>query len=132
MRFPAATVLLLAAALLAGCGGWSDRLQQRVLPDTLSLADRCAGIMQAAMPFAAIDIGDRTSEDKGIRTIVARVTGTRTDLPKDGPGERDLAVECTFENGVLAAFRWTKGGPAPNEEEGDHPPGKESIPPQGK
>jgi hypothetical protein len=130
MRFPAATVLPLAAVLLSGCG-WSDKLQQRVLPDTISLADRCASIMQAAMPFASIDIGDRTSEGKGVRTIVARVTGTRTDLPKDGPGERDLAVECTFENNVLVAFHWTKGGP-PSEEESDHPPGKENVPPQGK
>ena len=119
----AAIAILLAVGPLAGCD-WSQRLEGRIAPDTVSLADRCASIMQAAMRFATIDIGDRTSEAKGVRTIVARVEGTRTDLPKDSPGDRDLAVECTFENNVLTAFRWTKGGPAPSETEGDHPQGK--------
>ena len=95
-----------AAGLLGGCG-----IGGKIAPDTVSLADRCADIMQRAMPFADIEIGKRISEGTGIRTITARVEGTRDDLPKDAPGDRDLAVECQFDNNILTGFRWTKGGP---------------------
>jgi hypothetical protein len=97
-----------AAALLGGCG-----LGARIAPDRLSLADRCADIMARAMPFADIEIVKRSSEGTGIRTIAAQVEGTRTDLAKDAPGDRDLAAECQFDDSVLTGFRWTKGGPPP-------------------
>jgi hypothetical protein len=110
----AATLALVAAGSLAGCT-WSQQMQGRLVPDTVSLADRCAMIMQAAMAFADIDLGDRTSQGSAdVRTIVARVSGTRGDIPEGGPGERNLAVECTFTDNVLTAFRWTKGGPPPS------------------
>ena len=75
------------------------------------LADRCADIMKVAIPSADIDIDKRTSKSPSIDTIIAQVTGTRTDMPEGSPLPRDLAVECEFTNGVLTAFRWTQGGP---------------------
>ena len=119
MRGPNVVLAVLAAASLAGCS-----LSQNLAPDTVSLADRCGEIMKAAMPFAQLDLGERTSRSPNVRTIVAQVIATRTDLPKDSPGEHDLAAECTFENNVMTAFRWTKGGPPPppSADEG-HPAG---------
>jgi hypothetical protein len=110
MRQAATLVALTAVSLLAGCG-WSHDLKKEVTADTASLADRCGEIMQKAMPFAEIDIGDRSSAASGLRTIIAKVTGKRTDMPDNSQVERDLAVECTFDDNVLTAFRWTKGGP---------------------
>jgi hypothetical protein len=115
MRASAALVIL-AIASLAGCD-WAKDVSGRVNPDTLSLADRCANFMKAAMPSAEIEIAKRTSENTGIRTITARVEGTRIDGAKDAPIERSLAAECRFDNNLLTAFQWTKGGPpapAPN------------------
>jgi hypothetical protein len=110
MRRFAVIAIIVTAFSLAGCD-WSQRMGARVAPDTISLADRCAAIMKAAMPFAEIDIGDRTSNSTDIRTIVARANGTRTDTPGSSQVDRDLAVECTFIDNVLTEFRWTKGGP---------------------
>jgi hypothetical protein len=98
----AAILILVAAAdLLVGCG-------VRV-PHTVSLAERCADVMKAAMPSAEIDIKNQTSQNAGIDKIMARVEGTRTDLSPGLP--RDLAAECEFEDTILSAFHWTKGGP---------------------
>jgi hypothetical protein len=110
MRRSAAIPILAVAGLLTGCG-WSQRIEKEVAPDTVSLADRCADIMKRAMPFAEIDVGDKTSQSMDVRTIVAHVQGSRTDMPDSSQVERDLAVECTFVDNVLTAFRWTKGGP---------------------
>jgi hypothetical protein len=110
MRQAPTLAVLAAASLLAGCG-LSHNLEKQVTADTASLADRCGEIMKKAMPFAEIDIGDRSSSATGLRTIIAKVTGKRTDMPDSSQVERDLAVECTFEDTVLTAFRWTKGGP---------------------
>jgi hypothetical protein len=101
-----------AAGILAGCD-WSRQMGGRIAPDTISLADRCAQIMQKAMPFAEIDIGDRTSANVDLRTITATVAGTRTDMAGNTQVARDLAAECTFMDSVLTGFRWTKGGPQP-------------------
>jgi hypothetical protein len=109
MRRPAIAIVLVTL-LLAGCD-WSQRMEGRVLPDTVSLADHCATIMKAAMPFAAIDIGDRSSKGVDIRTITAEVSATRTDQSGNPNVDRDLAAECTFVDNVMTAFRWTKGGP---------------------
>ncbi|HEX6441892.1 MAG TPA: hypothetical protein VF007_06870 [Stellaceae bacterium] len=97
-------VLIIAGGSLAGCGFTAPRLSG-------GLADRCADIMQAAMPFAEIDIDKRTSHSPGIDTVIAQVEGTRTDMPEGSPLPRDLAAECEFTSNVLTAFRWTKGGP---------------------
>jgi hypothetical protein len=110
MRQVATLAALAVASLLAGCG-WSHNVEKAVTADTASLADRCAEIIKKAMPFAEIDIGDRSSAATGLRTIIAKVTGKRTDMPDNSQVERDLAVECTFDDTVLTAFRWTKGGP---------------------
>jgi hypothetical protein len=110
-----AIALLVVAGPLGGCD--QDQLTQfrgRVAPDTLGLGDRCAQFMQRAMPSAQIDIGDRSSTSPDIRTIVAAAQGTRTDLPPGSPVDPNLAVECTFTDSVLTAFRWTKGGPPPS------------------
>jgi hypothetical protein len=112
----AALVLVAAGGLPGGCS-WPYKMTElggRVAPDTLSLADHCAEIMQKAMPFADIAMGDRTSTSPDLRTIVATVTGTRSDLPKGGSADGNLAVECTFVDNVLTGFRWTKGGPPPS------------------
>ncbi len=97
---PAIFVLIILGSALVGCG---VRVSQ-------SLADRCADIAQAAMPFAEIDMEKRTSASTALNRIVARVEGTRTDLP-EGSLPRDLAAECEFDSNILSAFRWTKGGP---------------------
>jgi len=110
MRLRVALVMLACAGLLCSCD-WAKDMSGRVNPDTLSLADRCANFMKAAMPGAEIDFGKRTSENTGVRTLTARVEGTRTDGPKDAPIERDLAAECQFDNNLLTGFQWTKGGP---------------------
>jgi hypothetical protein len=110
MRSLAALVILIIASLLGGCD-WARSVSGRINPNSVGMADRCAEIMKKAMPYADIDLGQRTSEASGVSTIVARVEGTRSDLPKDAPGDRDLAVECRFDNGVLTDFHWTKGGP---------------------
>jgi hypothetical protein len=113
MRRAAACFALFAVGgLLTGCD-WAKNVGGRINPDTLSLADRCANVMKAAMPFAELDIGKLSSESTGIRTITARAEATRTDAPKDVPIARDLAVECQFDSNVLTSFRWTRGGPPP-------------------
>src|SRR6185437_14247515 len=100
MRLRVALVMLACAGLLCSCD-WAKDMSGRVNPDTLSLADRCANFMKAAMPGAEIDFGKRTSENTGVRTLTARVEGTRT----DGPIERDLAAECQFDNNLLTGFQ---------------------------
>jgi hypothetical protein len=113
-RWAAIIFFLSAAGLLGGCSQQATQFGGRVAPDTLGLGDRCAEFMQKAMPFAEIDIGDRSSTSPDIRTIIAKAQGTRTDLPQGSPVDRDLAVECTFTDSVLTGFRWTKGGPLPS------------------
>jgi hypothetical protein len=109
---PLATIAILAAAggLLAGCA-LTHRVTASINPASVGLGDRCAYITKLAMPYADIDIPKRTAENTGIRTMVARVEGTRDDLPEDDPAH-DLAAECQFEDNVLTGFQWTKGGPA--------------------
>ena len=102
-KWAAIFVLTAAGGLLICCG--------LKVPGTGGLADRCADITEAAMPSAEIDIEKRTSESTGLSKIVARVEGTRTDLPADSPLPHDLAAECEFDSTTLTAFRWTKGGP---------------------
>lgn len=130
-----AILIILMAASLAGCS-WSEKMEARVAPDTVSLADRCGAIMQAAMPFAQLELGDRTSRSPDVSTIIAQVAATRIDLPKDAAIGRDFMAECTFENNVMTAFRWTKGGPPPPPGSGNPPagsgdasPGSGSAPP---
>jgi hypothetical protein len=95
--------LIVAGGSLSGCA-----FKAPGLPG--GLADRCADIMQAAMPSADIDIDKRTSQSPGLNTIIAHVEGRRTDLPEGLP-PHDLAAECEFDSNILTAFRWTKGGP---------------------
>jgi hypothetical protein len=109
---PFAAITLLAAFLVAGCEV-SHRVAGVINPDTLSLADRCGEVMRLAMPFAEIEIKNRTSENSGVDLLTARVEGLRSDLPKDGPQPREVAAECQFDNQTLTGFRWTQGGPTP-------------------
>ena len=121
MRDPKTIAFAIFAVALAGCS--LQKMQGKLVPDTVSLGDRCAAIMQTAMPFAQIELGARGARDLDVRTIIVQVSGTRTDLPKDAAESRDLAAECTFENNVMTAFRWTKGGPlSPPPPEGAKPP----------
>jgi hypothetical protein len=106
-----AVIAVIAAGLLGGCD-FTHRVVTKVNPDSVGLADRCADIMKAAMPFAEIEIGQRTAENTGLRTIAARAEGARGDLPEGAP--RELAVECQFEDNILTGFRWIKGGPPPS------------------
>ena len=95
----AATVLGLVCCLGAGCG----------VTRNVGLAARCGDIMQLAFPSAVIEIGKSEAMATSLTTIVARVEGTRSDTPSDGPVMRSLAVECQFDNNILTAFRWTAG-----------------------
>jgi hypothetical protein len=104
MRRTAVIMTLLVS--LSGCG-WS----KQITADTASLGDRCAHVMQAAMPWADLDIGGKSSRSPDIRTIIATAQATRADTPPGSASDRDLAAECTFTDSVLTAFRWTKGAP---------------------
>ncbi|MBV9555229.1 MAG: hypothetical protein JO032_20815, partial [Alphaproteobacteria bacterium] len=53
MQRSAIAACVAAAGLIAGCDT-AHTLGGKINPDTLSLADRCADIMQRAMPFADI------------------------------------------------------------------------------
>jgi hypothetical protein len=95
----AATVLSLVCCVSAGCGVTRD----------VGLAARCADIMQLALPTANIEIGKGETSATSLTTIVARVEGTRSDMPPEGPLMRNLAAECQFDSNILTAFRWTAG-----------------------
>jgi hypothetical protein len=112
MRFCSATAILIAALSLAGCGvpEWANGERRKIYPSSMSLADRCFAILQAAIPYAELKPGKLTSQNKGIDVIVARAEATRTDHPEDTLMARDLAAECEFTNTVLTAFHWLKGG----------------------
>jgi hypothetical protein len=73
------------------------------------MAERCADLMRRADPGVDIDITRREAAATSLTTIVAHVEGNRTNLPSHPPITHHLAVECTYENGVLTGFRWTKG-----------------------
>jgi hypothetical protein len=98
---------------LTGCGlgEWAHDVGGRVNPDSLSLADRCANVLKAAIPSAEMDIKSRTSQNGGIDIMTAQVTATRTDHPDDTGIARDLSAECKFDNTVLVDFHWTSGAP---------------------
>jgi hypothetical protein len=95
----AALIFAALCSLAVGCG----------IPHAVGLADRCADVMRAAYPSATIDITKNEAAATSLTTIVARVEGSRTDMPPDAPLPRDLAVECRFDNNVLTEFRWTAG-----------------------
>ena len=95
----AAMVLGLVCCLSTGCGVTRD----------VGLAARCADIMQLAFPSANIEVGESEASATSLTTIVARVEGTRSNIPPDGPLMRNLAVECQFDNNILTAFHWTAG-----------------------
>jgi hypothetical protein len=101
MRHPgSAAVLAVVCCLGTGCGVTRD----------VGLASRCADIMQRAFPSATIEIGKSEASATSLTTIIARVEGTRSNIPPEGPLTPNLAVECQFDNNILTAFRWT-GGP---------------------
>jgi hypothetical protein len=110
MRAPALTPILIAGLLLAGCS-LSERVGSHINPSSMSLAERCAAMMQAAMPYADIDIGKATSQNKGVSTILAHVEGTRTDHPDAEGISRNLIADCEFSDTVLASFHLTGFGP---------------------
>jgi hypothetical protein len=113
MRPFAAICALAAGLLLAGCGvgDWAHGVGGRINPDTVSYTDRCAALMQAAMPLAEISIDTRTAQNTGIDTMFAHIAGIRTDHPTDKAIPHDLAVDCKFDDGVLTEFHWTSGAP---------------------
>jgi hypothetical protein len=79
------------------------------IPRDLGLAERCADVMRRAYPSADIEITKSEAAATSLTRIVARVEGTRTDLPPDAPLRRDLGVECGFDENVLTEFHWTAG-----------------------
>ena len=84
--------------LAAGCG----------IP-AIGLADRCADVMRRAYPSATIEVTKSEAAATTLTTIMARVEGSRTDLPPEAPLRQDLAVECRFDENVLTNFSWTAG-----------------------
>jgi hypothetical protein len=86
------------SALLAGCG-----LRQ------LSLADRCANVMQEALAGSKLEITEKRaafdfSNDLITATAVVQGSASKTSSPP-----RDIGMECTFSDNVLSGFRWTAG-----------------------
>src|ERR1700690_320981 len=98
------------AATLAGCN-WAQGVGSRVNPGSMSLADRCAAVMTAAIPYADIEIGKTTSQNKGVSTILAHVEGTRTDHPSGEGISRNLIADCEFSDNVLVSFHLAGLGP---------------------
>jgi hypothetical protein len=97
---PALLAALAIVAVAASCN---------TVPHDVSLAGRCASIMQEAFPGADLKIGKEDSAALSITDVEATVTAERTDLPKDARMARDLAVSCRFHNSILVGFRWTRG-----------------------
>ncbi|HXP04459.1 MAG TPA: hypothetical protein VN808_10080 [Stellaceae bacterium] len=110
MRALAVTPVLVAGLLLAGCD-WAGRVSGHVNPGSMSLAERCAAMMQAAIPYADIDIGKSTSQNRGVSTILAHVEGTRTDHPNTEGIARNLTADCEFNDTALVSFHLTGIGP---------------------
>ena len=113
MRCLAATAIVTLCLSTAGCGvpEWANGERSKIYPVSMSLGDRCFAILQAAIPYAELTPDKLTSQNKGIDLIVARAEARRTDHPGDTLMPRDLAAECEFDNNVLTAFHWLKGGP---------------------
>jgi hypothetical protein len=105
-----ALVVICLAASLAGCN-WAQGVSGRVNPGSMSLADRCAQVMQAAIPYGDIEIGKTTSQNKGVSTILAHVEGARTDHPSAEGISRNLTADCEFNDNVLVSFHLTGLGP---------------------
>lgn len=79
------------------------------IPHQVSLSDRCVQAMRAAFPSARIKITGSEAKARGVTTVTAKISGVRTDLAKNALFPRHLAVFCRFEDGILTAFRWTRG-----------------------
>jgi hypothetical protein len=94
---PAGLLLVMLAAIAAGCG----------IPRDVGLAERCADFMRRAYPSAPIEITRSDASATSLTTIMARIDGVRTDIGEDAPLPRNLAVECRFDQNVLTGFRWT-------------------------
>jgi len=108
-RIPAIFLALAVPGLLTGCG-LTQRVTASINPDSLGTTDRCAYIMKVAMPSAEIEVDKRSMANVDLNTVVAKVEGTRTDLPDKSPVPPAVAAECEFKGGILSTFHWTKGG----------------------
>jgi hypothetical protein len=117
MRQPAVISLLAATLSLTGCN-WAESIGGRVNPESMGLADRCYAVMREAIPYAVLDIGKRTSQNKGISIITAHVEARRIDHPGQEGVPRDLAADCEFVDTVLASFHLT--GFAPGQDSTNH------------
>jgi hypothetical protein len=89
--------MIASMLLLAGCSFRTE-----------SLGERCGDLMQAAFPDAEIEITGRTASAE-MASGTARVEGTRSDVQPGGRMAREIAVECSFEDGILTGFRWVTG-----------------------
>jgi hypothetical protein len=91
-----------AMALLGGCG-----LREA------SLSDRCGEMMQAAFPGGKIKVtkAEVVADPGGasVTSMIATVGGERRNVAEGDVVARDVAVECRFEDNILAGFRWTAG-----------------------
>ena len=114
-RSIAIATAVVSAASNTGCGvgEFVHRIGGGINPDSLSLADRCADIMRAAIPFAEIEIKNRTS-DWGHDVLTAHIDARRADHADDKNIDSDLSAECQFDGSVLIGFKWTKGGAPPH------------------
>jgi|SRR5579872_5209437 len=110
MRQPAMLLLLATAATFAGCD-WAESVGGRINLESTSLTNRCYVVMQAAIPYATLDFGKRTSENKGISVITAHVEARRIDHPNQEGISRDLAADCEFDDNVMVNFHLTGFGP---------------------
>src|SRR5690348_2618066 len=100
---PPATIAALLAVFLCGACDFTHRVGAKITP---GLADRCAEIMEAAMPFAEMELDKRTAEGTGLRTVTAHAAGTRTNAPEGT--DRAVAADCQFEDSILTGFSWVK------------------------
>jgi len=102
-RIAAALALVLAVPALAGCG---VRLREA------SLSDRCGRLMQEAFPGGDVTVTTQeavTPPTAGLAAAVVVVHGVRRNVAPGGVLQRELAVECRFDEGILIGFRWTQG-----------------------
>ena len=106
----AAAVLAFLCLGLTGCGISRD----------VGLAERCADIMRRAYPSAAIEITKSEASATSLTTIMARVDGVRTDMPRRRaaaarsggrmPVRRECAHRVSLDGGTAALTALPRAG----------------------
>ena len=103
------TVAAGALFAVASCSRMSEiGFDTQMALGSVSTVDRCSDFMRRAFPNGDIDVVG-SHVDTSMENTLVTVQGVRNSVPANSPYARSVAVECRFEGGVLAGFRWTAG-----------------------